>query len=132
MARIIGIILKSLLFAYLVIFCVSNSENITFRLIPGMEALATLPLFLMIIICLFIGVIIGVFVIYFDPKHPRKRVKVLERALAEKNAEIENLKKIIATPTVEEEFVEEETSEATEEGEQKADKEGSVSEVIRK
>lgn len=93
MLRIFKLIIQSLLVAYLVIFSVSNGTTITFK--PFMNvAQYEIPLFLLVIITLFIGIIIGALAMYGEKIVLNGKIKKLNKEIKADKQEIERLQKI--------------------------------------
>ena len=65
MIRIIKLIIQAALVGYLVIFSVSNINTVTFKPLLNLVQYE-IPLFLLVIIVLFIGVLIGAFAMYIE------------------------------------------------------------------
>lgn len=93
MLRIVKLIIQALLVAYLVIFSVSNGSVVTFK--PFMNvALYEIPLFLLVIIVLFIGVVIGALAMYGEKLGLNRKIKKLNKEIKADKEEIQRLQKL--------------------------------------
>lgn len=108
MLRIFKLVIQSLLVAYLVIFSVSNGSIITFK--PFMNvAQYEIPLFLLVIITLFVGIIIGALAMYGEKRVLISKVKKLNKEIKSDKQEIERLQKITINQEESEKVNKEET-----------------------
>ncbi len=93
MLRIVKLIIQALLVAYLVIFSVSNGSVVTFK--PFMNvAQYEIPLFLLVIIVLFIGVVIGALAMYGEKLGLNRKIKKLNKEIKADKEEIQRLQKL--------------------------------------
>lgn len=93
MLRIIKLIIQALLVAYLVIFSVSNGSVVTFK--PFMNvAQYEIPLFLLVIIVLFIGIVIGALAMYGEKLGLNRKIKKLNKEIKADKEEIQRLQKL--------------------------------------
>ncbi len=93
MLRIIKLIIEAMLVAYLVIFSVSNVGMVTFK--PLMNIVQyEIPLFLLVIIVLFIGVIIGAVVMFLEKQSVSFQLRRVQKELQAEKKEVERLQKI--------------------------------------
>ncbi len=97
MIRIIKLIIQAALVGYLVIFSVSNINTVTFKPLLNLVQYE-IPLFLLVIIVLFIGVLIGAFAMYIEKYITAYNVKQLKKELTAAKKEIERLQKITISP----------------------------------
>lgn len=97
MIRIIKLIIQATLVGYLVIFSVSNINTVTFKPLLNLVQYE-IPLFLLVIIVLFIGVLIGAFAMYIEKYVTAYNVKQLKKELTAAKKEIERLQKITISP----------------------------------
>lgn len=97
MIRIIKLIIQAALVGYLVIFSVSNINTVTFKPLLNLVQYE-IPLFLLVIIVLFIGVLIGAFAMYIEKYVTAYNVKQLKKELTAAKKEIERLQKITISP----------------------------------
>lgn len=93
MLRIFKLIIQALLVAYLVIFSVSNGSVVTFK--PFMNvAQYDIPLFLLVIITLFIGIVIGALAVYGEKLGLNSKIKKLNKEIKADKEEIQRLQKL--------------------------------------
>lgn len=93
MLRIFKLIIQALLVAYLVIFSVSNGTVVTFK--PFMNvAQYEIPLFLLVIITLFVGIVIGAVAMYGEKIGLNSKIKRLNKEIKADKEEIQRLQKL--------------------------------------
>ena len=92
MLRIISLIIKAVFVAYLIIFSVSNVNTVTFK--PLMNVVTyNIPLFLLVIITLFIGIVIGALAVWGENMALKSKMRKLYKEIKNEQQEIESLKK---------------------------------------
>ena len=110
MIRIFKLIIQAVFIGYLIIFSVSNVETVTFK--PFMNiATYNIPLFLLVIITLFVGIVIGALAVWGESLALKSRIKKLNKEIKGNQQEIERLQKL----TIAGEPVKQETAAAVEE-----------------
>lgn len=110
MIRIFKLIIQAVFIGYLIIFSVSNVETVTFK--PFMNiATYNIPLFLLVIITLFVGIVIGALAVWGESLALKSRIKKLNKEIKANQQEIERLHKL----TIAGEPVKQETAAAVEE-----------------
>lgn len=110
MIRIFKLIIQAVFIGYLIIFSVSNVETVTFK--PFMNiATYNIPLFLLVIITLFVGIVIGALAVWGESLALKSRIKKLNKEIKVNQQEIERLQKL----TIAGEPVKQETAAAVEE-----------------
>lgn len=110
MIRIFKLIIQAVFIGYLIIFSVSNVETVTFK--PFMNiATYNIPLFLLVIITLFVGIVIGALAVWGESLALKSRIKKLNKEIKANQQEIERLQKL----TIAGEPVKQETATAVEE-----------------
>ncbi len=93
MVKIFKLIIEAVLVAYLVIFSVSNVGMVTFK--PLMNVVQyEIPLFLLVIIVLFIGVLIGAFAVFMEKTSIKSQLKKVQKELQVEKKEVERLQKL--------------------------------------
>lgn len=93
MIRIFKLIIQAVFIGYLIIFSVSNVETVTFK--PLMNIVAyNIPLFLLVIITLFIGIVIGALAVWGESLALKSRIKKLNKEIKADQQEIERLQKL--------------------------------------
>lgn len=93
MLRIFKLIIQALLVSYLVIFSVSNGTVVTFK--PFMNVVQyDIPLFLLVIITLFVGIVIGAVAMYGEKKGLDGKIKKLNKEIKADKEEIQRLQKL--------------------------------------
>lgn len=93
MLRIFKLIIQALLVSYLVIFSVSNGTVVTFK--PFMNVVQyDIPLFLLVIITLFVGIVIGAVAMYGEKKGLDSKIKKLNKEIKADKEEIQRLQKL--------------------------------------
>lgn len=98
MMRILGLIIKAVFVAYLVIFSVNNFQVVQFK--PFMNVAAyQVPLFLLIIISMFIGLVLGALAMVPEKLSLQGQIKRLSKEMKGKDDEIERLKKLTVSNT---------------------------------
>ena len=74
MIRIFKLVIQAVFIGYLIIFSVSNVETVTFK--PLMIiAVYNIPLFLLVIITLFIGIVIGALAVWGESLALKSKIK---------------------------------------------------------
>ena len=93
MLRIISLIIKAIFVAYLIIFSVSNVNTVTFK--PLMNVVTyNIPLFLLVIITLFIGIVIGALAVWGENMSLKSKMRKLNKEIKSEQQEIERLQKL--------------------------------------
>ena len=93
MIRIFKLIIQAVFIGYLIIFSVSNVETVTFKPLMNIAAY-NIPLFLLVIITLFIGIIIGALAVWGESLALKSRIKKLNKEINTHQQEIERLQKL--------------------------------------
>lgn len=93
MIRIFKLIIQAVFIGYLIIFSVSNVETVTFKPLMNIAAY-NIPLFLLVIIILFIGIIIGALAVWGESLALKSRIKKLNKEINTHKQEIERLQKL--------------------------------------
>ena len=112
MLRIISLIIKAIFVAYLIIFSVSNVNTVTFK--PLMNVVTyNIPLFLLVIITLFIGIVIGALAVWGENMSLKSKMRKLNKEIKNEQQEIERLQKLTISqePVKTEENKQEQTAE---------------------
>ena len=112
MLRIISLIIKAVFVAYLIIFSVSNVNTVTFK--PLMNVVTyNIPLFLFVIITLFIGIVIGALAVWGENMALKSKMRKLNKEIKNEQQEIERLQKLTISqePVKTEENKQEQTAE---------------------
>ncbi len=112
MLRIISLIIKAVFVAYLIIFSVSNVNTVTFK--PLMNVVTyNIPLFLLVIITLFIGIVIGALAVWGENMALKSKMRKLNKEIKNEQQEIERLQKLTISqePVKTEENKQEQTAE---------------------
>lgn len=112
MLRIISLIIKAIFVAYLIIFSVSNVNTVTFK--PLMNVVTyNIPLFLLVIITLFIGIVIGALAVWGENMALKSKMRKLNKEIKNEQQEIERLQKLTISqePVKAEENKQEQTAE---------------------
>ncbi|HIZ90178.1 MAG: LapA family protein [Candidatus Mucispirillum faecigallinarum] len=112
MLRIISLIIKAVFVAYLIIFSVSNVNTVTFK--PLMNVVTyNIPLFLLVIITLFIGIVIGALAVWGENMSLKSKMRKLNKEIKNEQQEIERLQKLTISqePVKTEENKQEQTAE---------------------
>ncbi len=112
MLRIISLIIKAIFVAYLIIFSVSNVNTVTFK--PLMNVVTyNIPLFLLVIITLFIGIVIGALAVWGENMALKSKMRKLNKEIKNEQQEIERLQKLTISqePVKTEENKQEQTAE---------------------
>lgn len=112
MLRIISLIIKAVFVAYLIIFSVSNVNTVTFK--PLMNVVTyNIPLFLLVIITLFIGIVIGALAVWGENISLKSKMRKLNKEIKNEQQEIERLQKLTISqePVKTEENKQEQTAE---------------------
>lgn len=110
MIRIFKLIIQAVFIGYLIIFSVSNVETVTFKPLMNI-ATYNIPLFLLVIITLFVGIVIGALAVWGENLALKSRIKKLNKEIKANQQEIERLQKL----TIAGEPVKQETAAAVEE-----------------
>ncbi|MDE7315403.1 MAG: LapA family protein [Mucispirillum sp.] len=110
MIRIFKLIIQAVFIGYLIIFSVSNVETVTFKPLMNIAAY-NIPLFLLVIITLFAGIIIGALAVWGESLALKSKIKKLNKEINTHQQEIERLQKL----TISGEPVKQETAAAIEE-----------------
>lgn len=93
MLRIISLIIKAIFVAYLIIFSVSNVNTVTFK--PLMNVVTyNIPLFLLVIITLFVGIVIGALFVWSETLSLKSQIRKLNKEIKNGQQEIERLQKL--------------------------------------
>lgn len=93
MIRIFKLIIQAVFIGYLIIFSVSNVETVTFKPLMNIAAY-NIPLFLLVIITLFIGIIIGALAVWGESLALKSKIKKLNKEINTHQQEIERLQKL--------------------------------------
>lgn len=93
MIRIFKLIIQAVFIGYLIIFSVSNVETVTFKPLMNIAAY-NIPLFLLVIITLFIGIVIGALAVWGESLALKSRIKKLNKEIKADQQEIERLQKL--------------------------------------
>lgn len=93
MIRIFKLIIQAVFIGYLIIFSVSNVETVTFKPLMNV-ATYNIPLFLLVIITLFIGIVIGALAVWGESLALKSRIKKLNKEIKANQQEIERLQKL--------------------------------------
>ncbi len=93
MIRIFKLIIQAVFIGYLIIFSVSNVETVTFKPLMNV-ATYNIPLFLLVIITLFIGIVIGALAVWGESFALKSRIKKLNKEIKADQQEIERLQKL--------------------------------------
>lgn len=91
--KILFTIIKAVFMAYLVIFAVTNMQQVQLTLFFGMQPIQ-MPMFLFVIITLFLGFLAGIFLMVSDKFSNSRNIKKLEKQLSKSESEINRLKNI--------------------------------------
>ncbi len=93
MKRIFKLVIQAVFIGYLIIFSVSNVETVTFK--PLMNFVAyNIPLFLLVIITLFIGIIVGALAVWGETLSLNSKIKKLNKEIKASQQEIDRLQKL--------------------------------------
>ncbi len=98
--KIIFTIIKAVFMAYLVIFAVINMQQVQLTLFFGMQPIK-MPMFLFVIITLFLGFLAGIFLMVSDKFSNSRNIKRLEKQLSKSETEISRLKNIPLSDNIE-------------------------------
>lgn len=93
MKRIFKLIIQAVFIGYLIIFSVSNVETVTFKPLMNI-ATYNIPLFLLVIITLFIGIVIGALAVWGETISLKGQIKRLNKDIKANQQEIERLQKL--------------------------------------
>lgn len=93
MIRIFKLIIQAVFIGYLIIFSVSNVETVTFKPLMNV-ATYNIPLFLLVIITLFIGIVIGALAVWGESLALKSKIKKLNKEIKADQQEIERLQKL--------------------------------------
>lgn len=93
MIRIFKLVIQAVFIGYLIIFSVSNVETVTFKPLMNV-ATYNIPLFLLVIITLFIGIVIGALAVWGESLALKSRIKKLNKEIKADQQEIERLQKL--------------------------------------
>ena len=93
MIRIFKLIIQAVFIGYLIIFSVSNVETVTFKPLMNIAAY-NIPLFLLVIITLFIVIVIGALAVWGESLALKSRIKKLNKEIKADQQEIERLQKL--------------------------------------
>ena len=93
MIRIFKLVIQAVFIGYLIIFSVSNVETVTFKPLMNI-AVYNIPLFLLVIITLFIGIVIGALAVWGESLALKSKIKKLNKEIAAEQQEIERLQKL--------------------------------------
>lgn len=93
MIRIFKLIIQAVFIGYLIIFSVSNVDTVTFKPLMNV-ATYNIPLFLLVIITLFIGIVIGALAVWGESLALKSRIKKLNKEIKADQQEIERLQKL--------------------------------------
>lgn len=110
MIRIFKLIIQAVFIGYLIVFSVSNVETVTFKPLMNIAAY-NIPLFLLVIITLFIGIVIGALAVWGETLALKGKIKKLNKEIKADQQEIERLQKL----TISGEPAKQETAAAVEE-----------------
>lgn len=99
MLKILKVFISAILIAYLLIFTVNNQESIVLKIFSDSTAYS-IPLFLLVIICVFIGILIGTLIMYGEKMAVVFQLRKLNKELKARDNEIERLKKITFSESV--------------------------------
>lgn len=93
MIKIFKLIIQAVFIGYLIIFSVSNVETVTFKPLMNV-ATYNIPLFLLVIITLFVGIVIGALAVWGESLALKSRIKKLNKEIKADQQEIERLQKL--------------------------------------
>lgn len=99
MLKILKVFISAILIAYLLIFTVNNQESIVLKIFSDSTAYS-IPLFLLVIICVFIGILIGTLIMYGEKMAVVFQLRKLNKELKTRDNEIERLKNITFSESV--------------------------------
>lgn len=91
--RVIGIIIKAAVIAYLFLFSLNNKDAVSVKF-PFADAIYNMPMFLLILLVLFTGFILGVLMMLGGNFSLKSSIKKLGRQSKEYQEEITRLKNI--------------------------------------
>lgn len=91
--KIVGIIFYAIIAAYLVIFAVNNMQTVQLKLFFN-SAQYNMPLFLLSMLLLFAGFLLGIIIMAFANISSGSKIKKLEKQSKEYQTEITRLKNI--------------------------------------
>lgn len=97
MIRIFKLIIQAVLIGYLIVFSVSNVETVTFKPLMSV-AVYEIPLFLLVIITLFVGIIIGAVAVWGETLSLKSNIKKLNKEIKANMQEIERLQQLTVSP----------------------------------
>lgn len=98
MFKILKVVISAVLIAYLLIFTVNNQQNVVIKIFSNSTAYE-IPLFLLVIICIFAGILIGSIIMYGEKVVMSLHVKKLNKEIKNKDNEIERLKRLTISET---------------------------------
>lgn len=93
MIRIFKLIVQAVLIGYLIVFSVSNVGTVTFKPLMSV-AVYEIPLFLLVIITLFIGILIGAVAVWGETLSLKSKIKKLNKEIKANMQEIERLQQL--------------------------------------
>lgn len=99
MLKIIKVVISAILIAYLLIFTVNNQQDVIIKIFSDSTAYS-IPLFLLVIICIFIGIIAGTLIMYAEKMAVVLQLRKANKEIKTKDTEIERLKKITFSESV--------------------------------
>lgn len=99
MFKILKVVISAVLIAYLLIFTVNNQQSVIIKIFSDSTAYS-IPLFLLVIICIFMGIIAGSLIVYGEKMAVVFQLRKLNKEIKAKDTEIERLKKITFSESV--------------------------------
>lgn len=99
MFKILKVVISAVLIAYLLIFTVNNQQSVIIKIFSDSTAYS-IPLFLLVIICIFMGIIAGSLIMYGEKMAVVFQLRKLNKEIKAKDTEIERLKKITFSESV--------------------------------
>jgi len=91
--KIISTIIKTIVIAAVVIFATLNMHNVQLKYFYGKDPV-TLPLFLVIIIAVFVGIVLAMLVAFSEKMRTRREINNLKKNLKEAEKEITRLRNL--------------------------------------
>lgn len=98
MKKTFGVIIQVIIIAYIIVFSMSNRNNVEINFFIGTPSYV-LPLFMLILCTLFIGFIFGVILVSIEKISLNSRIKKLTKQASEYQEEILRLKNITVSGT---------------------------------
>ena len=128
MMKFIGLVIKAVFVAYLIIFSICNQDSVNFKFFMNTPAY-NIPLFLLIIVSIFIGLVLGAAAIYAEKIVVSINNSKLKKEIVRLEKEIERLKKI--TVTSPENITENNTVSKADENTAKPEENNEIKDVLR-